>query len=208
MKYEEMFEVVRDLRFDSKQSICEEEDFEIIIYRPSKLSKRFKSYDVNKNYQIWLKHKQREFRPNHLRVMIDLYLRTRSRPELKKDLLLCFDNIFYHNCPEEQIKIFDDEHFEHALNPLRITAYLHQLFIIEQDYCYHRESRYDPPTLFYQGWLRQFMDSPKEIDNLCMSVCRGQPPIEQYTVYENKKHKNYCSEREDLWYLKLQSKVV
>jgi len=68
----------------------------------------------------------------------------------------------------------ENENFEHFLNPIRIIANLAQLFII---------------------------DSPKEIDNLCMSVCNGQPPKAQYTSKENKKHKKYESDLKPLWYL-------
>lgn len=196
-----MFNVVKKLDFDTKEYICKGEDYELFILRPSQLSRRFKNYDVNKNFQIWIQNKERSFRPNHLRVMIDLYLRTRSRPDLKETLLICFDNIFYHSCPDEEIKHIENELFEHSLNSLKLTANLHQLFIIEQDYCYNKESKYDPPTLFYQGWVRQFIDGPKEIDNMCMSICNRQPPAAKYTHKENKKHSKYSEIREDLWYL-------
>lgn len=176
-------------------------DNEAYILRPSKLSKRFEGYDVEKNFQIWLRDGKREFRPNHLRVMIDLNLRTRSRPDLKKELLIIFDNVFYGKDPDMEILGIKDEQFEHFLNPLKIIACLHQLFIIEQEYCYHKESKFNPPTLFYQGWVREFIDSPKEIDNLCMSVANRQPPIAKYTEKENKKSKKYDPTIGKLWYL-------
>ena len=95
MKYDDMFQIVKDLTYETTKTICIDNHVEIYIYRPSKLSKRFQHYDVKKNFQIWLKEGERTFRPNHLRLMIDLNLRTRSRPELKKQLLTIFDNIFY-----------------------------------------------------------------------------------------------------------------
>ncbi|ODS38276.1 MAG: hypothetical protein A7315_12705 [Candidatus Altiarchaeales archaeon WOR_SM1_79] len=202
MKYKETFKIIKNLEFDKEKIICKEKGIEIFILRPSKLSKRFKDYDVKKNFQIWLREGERVFRPNHLRIMIDLNLRVRSRPDLKKGLLLIFDNIFYGNDPDLEIKRIENENFEHFLNPLRIIANLAQLFIIEQEYGYPGESNYDPGTLFLQGWIREFIDSPKEIDNLCMSVCRPQPPKTQYTSKENKKHKNYEKNLKPLWYLK------
>ncbi len=197
-----MFEIVKELEFDKKKVICEDHGFEVYLLRPSRLSKRFKDYDVEKNFQIWLRESEREFRPNHLRVMIDLNLRARSRPDLKESLLTAFDNIFYQKDPDKEVKIIENEEFKHFLNPIKIIAYLSQLFIIEQEYCYHRESNFDPPTLFYQGWVRQFIDNLKEIDNLCMSVCNGQPPMIKYTYMENKKHKKYDPNHDFLWYLK------
>src|SRR4030042_16255 len=197
----EMFKIVRELEFDTKKTIFKKGNTEIQLYRPSELSARFKDYDVKKNFQIWLKEGDREFKPNHLRVMIDLNLRVRSRPELKKELLIAFDNIFYGKDPEKELVNLSKQKFEHYLNDLVIIGVLAQLFIIEQEYGYHRESMFEPPTLFFQGWIREFIDNPKEIDNLCMSVCNGQPPIVKYVNKENKKHKMYVKETSALWYL-------
>ena len=83
--------------------------------------------------------------------MNDLNLRIRSRPDLKKDLLLIFDNIFYGHDPDEEIRKVGKEKFEHFLNSLKIIANLAQLSIIEQDYCFYKPSKFDPKTLFQQG---------------------------------------------------------
>jgi hypothetical protein len=133
--------------------------------------------------------------------MIDLNLRVRSRPDLKKELLTVFDNIFYHADPDKEIELLKNEKFEHFLNSLKIIANLTQLFIIEQEYCYNKVSGFDPPTLFFQGWIREFIDSPREIDNLCMSVCNRQPPEVNYTKKENKKNKAFEGKLKPLWYL-------
>lgn len=198
-----MFEIIRNLEFDNKKTIFKKDDVEIQLFRPSKLSARFKDYDLKKNFQIWLKHKEREFRPNHLRVFIDLNLRTRSRPDLKEKLLIAFDKIFYGKDPIRELGELLKENFEHFLNDLEIIGVLAQLFIIEQEYGYTRESKYEPATLFFQGWIRQFIDSPKEIDNLCMSVCNGQPPKASYVNEENKKGKKWTiKEPTPAWYIK------
>jgi len=206
MKYEDVFEIVKTLEFDTEKPICTESGIKLYILRPSKVSKRFKNYDINKNFQIWLDEgNERPFRPNHLRVMIDLNLRARSRPELKKDLLLAFDKIFYHEDPDEVIKNLAKEHFEHFLDPLKVIANLSQLFIIEQEYCYNKPSNYIPPTLFYQGWVRAFIDNRKQIDDMSLSVGKLQPPPRQYTEKENanprnkKYDPNFRSKM--LWYL-------
>jgi len=197
-----MFKIVKELEFDNKKTIFKKGKTEIQLYRPSVLSARFKDYDVKKNFQIWLKQGDREFKPNHLRVMIDLNLRVRSRPELKKDLLIAFDNIFYGKDPEKELSKLSKEKFEHYLNDLLIIGILAQLFIIEQEYGYNKESMFEPSTLFFQGWIREFIDNPKEIDNLCMSVCNGQPPITRYTDKENRKHKKFIiKEPTPAWYL-------
>jgi hypothetical protein len=201
MDKDSMLKLVKELTFDVKKTVYKESGIEVQIFRPSTLSERFKNYDVKKNFQIWLKEDNREFRPNHLRVMIDLNLRIRTRGNLKEKLLLAFDNIFYGLDPEKELKELTKEKFEHYLNPLTIIGVLHQLFIIEQEYAYHKESKFEPPTLFYQGWVREFIDNPKEIDNLCMSVCSRQPPIAKYVNLENKKCKKCRKDLKPLWYL-------
>ena len=196
-----MLETVKDLPFDTKKTVHKEPGIEIYIIRPSQLPKRFKDYDLKKNFQIWLKEGDREFRPNHMRVFIDLNLRVRSKPELKKKLLTAFDNIFYGKDPGNELKTLRNDEFEHFLNPIEIIGVLSQLFIIEQEYNYNKESKFSPPTLFYQGWVREVIDAPKEIDNLCMSVANGQPPAAKYVNLENKKSKSYVKRLEPLWYL-------
>lgn len=196
-----MFQIVKKLPFDTKKAVYKDGGFSVFIYRPSHLSKRFSGYNKKKNFQIWFKEDSREFRPNHLRVFIDLNLRVRSKASTKKKLLTAFDNIFYGKDPEIELKSLNKEHFEHSLNPIIITGVLSQLLIIEQEYAYHKESRFNPPTLFYQGWVREFIDSPKEIDNLCMSVANGQPPLSKYVDLENKKGKKYVKDLKPLWYI-------
>ncbi len=197
MKKEDVFKIIEKLKIGEKKTIFNLKEVEIYILRPTK---QFKNYDINKNFQIFLKEGNREFRPNHLRVMIDLNLRVRSRTDLKEKLFTIFDNIYYGNDPLEEIEIIKNEKFEHSLNNIEIIAILSQLFIIEQEYNYNKESNFDPPILFYQGWIRQFIDNTKEIDNLCMSVCKGQPPKANYTNKENKKNKKYCENLEKHWY--------
>jgi len=45
--------------FDPETIVCMDEDgVEISLFRPSKLSERFKNYDITKNFQIWLKEEK------------------------------------------------------------------------------------------------------------------------------------------------------
>ncbi len=196
-----MFKVVKSLPFDKKKVIYKEGDLSIYILRPSKLKKKFAGYNVKKNFQIWLKEKDREFKPNHMRIFIDLNLRVRSKPKLKKELLIAFDNIFYGKDPIKELNRLSKEQYDHSLNPIIAIGILAQLLLIEQEYNYNKPSNFMPPTLFFQGWVREFIDNPKEIDNLCMSVAHGQPPITRYTELENQKNKKYVKNRKPLWYL-------
>ena len=104
MIFNEMLEVVKKLNYDEKKIIYSNGYESIWIIRPSELSKRFKNYDREKNFQIFITQGSREFRPNHLRVMIDLNLRVRCREDLKEKLLFIFDEIFYGEDPEKLVE--------------------------------------------------------------------------------------------------------
>lgn len=197
-----MLKKIIELPFEISSTILKCTNTEIYVLRPKVLSKRFKEYDPEKNFQIWLKESGKQFRPNHLRVMVDLNLRVRTEPDLKEKLLLAFDNIFYGQDPDKAIEPIKNEKFQQCLNELRVIAYLSQLFIIEQEIGYNKESKFEPPTLFYQGWLREFLDNNKEVDNLCMSVCSRRPPSAKYINKENKKNNKFEENLEYLWYLK------
>ncbi|MFG1544998.1 MAG: hypothetical protein AAE976_00665 [Thermoplasmataceae archaeon] len=201
MKKSELLEIVRDLAFDTEFVLFKNGATKLYINRPSKVSSRFKNYDPNKNFQIWMNEGQRTFRPNHLRLLIDLNLRIRSRPQLKKDLLIGFDRIFYGDDPKIALHDLESKDFEHFLNSIMLIGHLAQAFFVEQEYNYNKVSNYSPPSLFLQGWIRQFIDSPKEIDNLAMSVAKGQPPISKYVDLENKKSKKYSGNLKPLWYM-------
>jgi len=196
-----MLQIVKRLPFNSKKVVYREGQLSVYLYRPSELSKRFSAYNKRKNFQIWFKDGDRKFKPNHMRVFLDLNLRVRSRPALKKKLLTAFDNIFYGKDPEIELKQLNTEKFSHSLNSIIVTGVLSQLLTIEQEYAYNKKSKFSPPTLFYQGWIREFIDNPKEIDNMCMSVANRQPPLSKYVDLENRKNKKYVKSLKPLWYV-------
>jgi hypothetical protein len=200
MKKSELLDLVKELEFDTELVLFKSDNETLYINRPSKVPPRFRSYDLKKNFQIWISEDSRTFRPNHLRLLLDLNLRIRSRPELRNNLLMGFDNIYYGADPNEALKLVEKEDFEHSLNTILLIGHLAQAFLVEQEYSYNKESKYDPPSLFLQGWVRQFIDSPKEIDNLAMSVANRQPPSSKYVDLENKKSKRFEFKLKSMWY--------
>ena len=172
MTYDEMKEIILDLPFDTMTEVYNNGEQAILIYRPSTLSERFKNYDVNTNFQIFLRiGANKPFRPNHLRLLIDLKLRARELSQSKEELLIAFDKIFYGANPLDAIKPLTHIHFTQYINPIDITAILAQLFIIEQDIGYGGKSTFDPPSLYIQGWIRTFISSEQEIDQIIYRIC-------------------------------------
>lgn len=202
MNYDDMMKTVIALPFDTMTEIYDNGRQSILLYRPGKLSERFKNYNVFTNFQIFLRTgNDKPFRPNHLRLLIDLKLRSREIPEAKEELLIAFDNIFYGEEPLEAVKPLAHIHFSQYINPIDITAILAQLFIIEQDIGYGRKSTFDPPSLYLQGWIRTFIESEQEIDQIVYRICRNTPPAVKYTCQDNKNHPKYNPAPESLWYI-------
>jgi hypothetical protein len=202
MTYEEMKDIVLELPFDTMTEVYNNSEQAILIYRPSTLSERFKDYNVNTNFQVFLRiGNDKPFRPNHLRLLIDLKLRVREFPQVKEELLIAFDKIFYGEDPLFAIKPLTHICFTQYINPIDITAILAQLFIIEQDIGYGGKSTFDPPSLYIHGWIRTFIASEQEIDQIVYRICRNTPPAVKYTCQDNKNHRNYIPNAECLWYL-------
>lgn len=202
MTYDDMRQIILDLQFDTMTEIYDNGEQSILLYRPSTLSERFKSYDVNTNFQIFLKiGNNKPFRPNHLRLLIDLKLRSRECPESKEELLYAFDEIFYGEEPLDAIKHLTYFRFTQYINPLDITAILAQLFIIEQDIGYGSKSTFDPPSLYIHGWIRTFIESNQEIDQIVYRICRNTPPAVKYTCQDNRNHPKYNPTSAPLWYI-------
>lgn len=99
------------------------------------------------------------------------------------------------------IKPLQKYQYNQHLGSLEATAILAQLFIIEQEYGFNGKSKYNPPSLYIQGWIRSFINSDSEIDILCRRICSFNPPLVKNTCCDDKNHSNYRSNATPLWYL-------
>jgi len=172
------------------------------LRRPKKVGSGLKrSYDVEKNLQIWHKDKDgKEFMPNHLRILIDLYFKQLERNDLRRDFYHLFDRIFYGEDPREAVKGTENIIFKETRMPLEYPMYLEQLFMVEQTVGYSHESQFDPKYLFLHGWVRVAISGENEIDKLLWSATRSPPPV-RFTCQDNKKHKRFNPRKKQLWYL-------
>ena len=206
MNYEELKEFVYSAPFDVMTEVYRNEDVILSVYRPSKLKKQFEGYDVSKNLQIFMQEGANQpFKPNHLRVLIDLKLRVMQKPRLRKPLLKAFDNIFYGMDPDQAIASLKKNKFNICLNSIDVIAHLAQLMILEQNEGFGKVSKYDPMSLYVQGWIRAFLNEPRSIDYIIKRITDSThgnpPPAQKYTSKDNKKHDKYDPNVKPLWYL-------
>ena len=201
MIYQKMLNKIIDLPFDQMTEVYNTGSYSISVFRPSNLSKRFKDYNVKTNFQIFMKiENDKPFKPNHLRMLIDLKLRAREYPKYNTHLLLAFDEIFYGADPITTVASLMSIPYTQHIDPINITAVLAQLFIIEQNIGYGEKSSFTPPSLYIQGWIRTFIDAEQEIDQIVYRIARNTPPAVKYTCQDNKNHKKYTSTANPLWY--------
>lgn len=202
MLYDELLNVVIALPFDTPYEIYREGNISLFILRPSIVSKRYKHYDINKNFQIFMQEgNNKPFKPNHLRTLISLNLWVRNNPSIRKCLSLAFDEIFYGADPFAAIKNLSNYDCINGLNSLGIIAHLTQCFYVEQDYSFASKSNFDPPSLYLHGWVRTFINSDTSLDNLLWRMCKNTPPTEGYTKLDNKLSRYYQDSPPELWYL-------
>lgn len=200
----EMTRIAQQLPFDKKVTVHKNQGYEIFFLRPSSLSSRFKNYDINSNFQIYLKEPYKEaYKPNHLRLLFDLYNLSKENPSNQNDILETFDNIFYGEDPLTAVYKLTSLNYTQCLSPIDINAILAQSFIIEQNIGYGSKSKFNPPSLYIQGWIRTFIDSDKPLDQLCYRICRNTPPAAKYTCKDNAFNKRYTSNNTVLWYKQL-----
>ena len=197
MIYTELEKIVIELPFEEMTPIYTNGEQTLSIFRPQKLSKEFEDYDANKNIQIWLKiGDKKPFKPNHFR----LYTRVREHPESKDTLLYVFDRIFYGDDPLTLVHELDVFNYSQAINPIDIALVLAQLFIAEQNIGFGRKSKYNPRSLYIQGWIRTFINADYEIDQVISGISYNRPPKVKYTKKDDKNHEEYAPDAKPLWY--------
>ncbi|MEM3402237.1 MAG: hypothetical protein QXH08_03305 [Candidatus Hadarchaeales archaeon] len=198
MKFETVEKKIRKLGVGEEMELYTSENCSrIYVRKPEKVPKRLvRKIPPELNFQIFLKIPEKEeFRPNHLRVLIDYHLKKKSRPELFRPLISSVEKIYAGEDPDILLKDFDTYNFPMQIDPLDITFYLTQLFMVEQKITWGegsgQESNYDPPHLFFMGYLRMVFDDAQEIDKICWGAANRNPPQARYTKYDNKKGKEY-----------------
>lgn len=201
MNYTELERIIIDLPFDEEKEIYSNKGQTLYVVRPRELSERFKEYDASKNIQIWLKiDGKKPFKPNHFRLLIDLYTRVRECPESKDILLEVFDRIFYGEDPLKLMHLLDPYTYTQAINPIDIEVVLAQLFIAEQNIGFGKKSKYNPRSLYIQGWIRTFINADYEIDQVISGISYNRPPLVGYTKQDDQNHKEYNPNAKPLWY--------
>ena len=96
MNYKELLETINSLEIGQSKNIYRVDNTDLWIHRPEKLGTSLKNkenYDVKTNFQIFMRGGDgKAFKPNHLRILLDLHLKLISNPEDAEQLFLILEN--------------------------------------------------------------------------------------------------------------------
>jgi len=161
MKYDELKEQILNMELDEKKTIYEiDEKTEIFVNKPSEIPKHLKNkdkYDPKKNFQIGLRKKgQKEFLPNHLRILMDLDIKKKENPETSEIVFEAIEKIYNGKDPKELKDELIVLHFDKEIENSYTDVCLAQLFMIEQDLNYDF-GKVKPPKAYLMGYIRMIV---------------------------------------------------
>jgi len=187
MDMKNLIKTINEVEMGNKLSIYTHENSEIFIFKPTEIPshlKRRDNYDPKKNFQIFLNLPNQEpFRPNHLRILLDLYLKKTSDATKADKLFNSFEEIYDKKDPLNFIDDIKDFDFRMQIDNAILNLLSGQLFMVEQEINY-TFGKVQPPRAFMMGYIRLIRDTDLEIDKLLWRATRNPPPVGYWRDYK------------------------
>lgn len=151
---------------------------ELYVHRPEKLGRSLKrEYAIHKNFQIFMKKPgEEDFKPNHLRILINLHLKKISDSEKAELIFDILEKVYNGEDPLLYKDKLTSLNFKMSLDPTLVDVCLAQLFMCEQEICY-TDGKVKPPRAYLMGYIRLVRSGKVEIDKLLWNSIRHPPPI-------------------------------
>jgi len=181
MKYLQLLKEIEKLSIGERKELYSEQGDKIMIFRPEKLGRSLKNknYEVSKNFQIILKKpNEKEFLPNHLRVLIEVNHRIKKNKKNSERFFEIIEEIYNGEDPLKFKKELEQLGLEGEFDSSIITLCLIQLFMAEQDINY-THGKVQPPRAFLMGYLRFIKTQEQNIDKILWSSTRH-PPRQEF----------------------------
>jgi hypothetical protein len=125
-----------------------------------------------------------EFRPTHIRLLFDLYLKRISNEKDAQELFTLLEKVFNGEDPEILASEALQLSFPMQLDDPDVNLYYAQLLMIEQDFNYGprgcKKSKFDPPRTFLMGFIRWIASGEIDIDKIIFCAVRNKPPPNEY----------------------------
>lgn len=129
-----------------------------------------------------------EFRPTHIRLLFDLYLKRVSNETQAMKLFYALDLVYQGADPIPLADKVNALAFPMKLDSAETSLYYSQLLMIEQDFNYGpqgcKKSSYDPARNFLMSFIRWTASGEHEIDDIVRAAVRNYPPAKRYALWQ------------------------
>lgn len=179
MNFETAKAKIEKLEIGKSETMYKFDDgIELYVHRPEKLGRSLKrEYALHKNFQIFMKKpKEKEFKPNHLRILINLHLKKISDPKKADIIFDILERIYHGDDPLLHKKDLELIDFRMSLDSALVDVCLAQLFMCEQEICY-TDGKVKPPRAYLMGYIRLVRSGEVEIDKVLWNSIRHPPLI-------------------------------
>jgi hypothetical protein len=128
--------------------------------------------------------KQKHFKPTHIRLIVDVFLKRTSNPKSAEQLLGLLERLFN----GEDVTVLATEalklEFPMKFDSAETNLYYSQLLFVEQDINYgptsKKPSKMKLPRNFLMSFIRFAMSGDQEIDKVVFLAVRNLPPPKKY----------------------------
>jgi hypothetical protein len=130
---------------------------------------------------------QSEFYPTHIRLLIDLYIKSESNSNGFKKLHNALENVFEGSDPVTFVDKLHNIDFPMHLDESEVNLYIAQLLMIEQDFNFGpgapKKSKFDPPREYLMMFLRWVASRDTQIDRIIFAAAgRKYPAPKKYST--------------------------
>lgn len=127
---------------------------------------------------------QAEFRPTHIRLLVDLYIKRESNKKDFKILFKRLEDVYAGKDPEMFTEELRTLTFPMHLDEPEVNLYVIQLLMIEQDFNYGpgapKKSKMDPPREYLMRFFRWIAIGSTQIDKVIFNAVRRYPAPDKY----------------------------
>jgi hypothetical protein len=193
MDYALLKQAIIEMHLGERKTIYEiDKNISIFVNKPLTVPTKLKNskrYDPRLNFQIGLSKKgQDEFLPNHLRILIDLYLKRLENKDNAEKLFDMIEDIYEGADPLKYKDVLNAFKFTLEIENAFTILCLAQLFMLEQDINYGF-GKVQPPRAYLMGYIRMIRLGAEEFDKLLWSSTRHPPR----TDFRNKDCLKQCT---------------
>jgi len=128
-----------------------------------------------------------EFRPTHIRLLIDYYIKRESNKTAALELYRCLERVYAGNDPLNFAEQLQDLEFPMHLDEPETNLYMSQLLFIEQDFNFGpgapKTSKMDPPRQYLMRFFRWVASADSQIDRVIFAAAgRKYPAPQKYAI--------------------------